>query len=200
MSKQKRQYGPTPELVNFAWTLLVSLSLYLQENPRSEMQQHMHIMRWLGNARKRHLFPKSLAAEIDWFIAEGKRRGPRAGLRAKAEYIWHTATGATRQQSDLRRLSFFINAVKRMGWQDRLVSDAEWLNIGKRNHSSPTVWLRKSELNNAFDVDESMNRPISLRLSQPWEGIKLIAEDCFLLAEPAIESKDDCHYVLTNRV
>lgn len=200
MTGQTRQKGPAPELVNFAWAMLVSLHMHLEGNQWSELQQHLHIMRWLANCRKRHLFPKSLAAEIDWFIAEGRRKGARAGLRAKAEYIWHTATGAKRQQSDLRRLSFFFDALKKMGWEDQLVSDAEWLNVEKTNTALPTVYLRKSELNNAFDAGENMTRPLSLRLSQPWEGIKLIAEDCFLLAEPAIESKDDCHYVLTNRV
>jgi hypothetical protein len=175
LTGQTHQEGPAPALVNFAWALLVSLHMHLQDNRCSELQQHLHIMSWLVKCRKRHLFPKSLAAEIDWFIAEGRRKGSRAGLRAKAEYIWHTATGAKRQQSDLRRLSFFFDALKKMGWEDQLVSDAEWLN------------------------GENMTRPLSLRLSQSWEGIKLIAEDCFLKAELVSESTDDCSYVLTKR-
>lgn len=199
MTGQTHQEGPAPALVNFAWALLVSLHMHLQDNRCSELQQHLHIMSWLVNCRKRHLFPKSLAAEIDWFIAEGRRKGVRAGLRAKAEYIWHTATGARRQQSDLRRLSFFFDALKKMGWEDQLVSDAEWLNVEKTNTALPTVYLRKSELNDAFDAGENMTRPLSLRLSQSWEGIKLIAEDCFLKAELVSESTDDCSYVLTKR-
>lgn len=199
MTGQTRQKGPAPELVNFAWAMLVSLHMHLQGNQWSELQQHLHIMRWLANCKKRHLFPKSLAAEIDWFIAEGRRKGARAGLRAKAEYIWHTARGDRRQQSDLRRLSFFFNAVKMMGWEDQLVSDAEWLNVEKNHTSHSTVYLRKSELNDAFDAGENMIRPLSLRLSQPWEGIKLIAEDCFLKAESVSESTDECSYVLTKR-
>lgn len=196
MTGQRIKRGPEPELVNFSWALLVSLHIHNQDNPSSDMQQHVHIMRWLSDAKKRHLFPKSLAPEIDWFIKKGRLKGWRAGLRAKAEYIWYTATGTTQQQSDLRRLTFFFDAVKTMGWQDKLVNDAEWLTPEKMTTAVPTVFLRKSELHAAFDNNENLIQPLTLCLNQPWEGLKLIAQDSSLDAEDIGEEADFFTYIL----
>lgn len=79
----------------------------------------MHIMKWLGNRLKHRLFTKSVAAEIDPFIAEGRCKGTCAGLLAKAEYIWHTGSGYTQRQSDLRRLKFERYGVARCTGQRR---------------------------------------------------------------------------------
>lgn len=196
MTEQRLKGDPQPELVNFSWALLVSLHIHIQDHPSSDIQQHVHIMRWLSNARKRHVFPKSLATEIDWFIKEGRRKGWRAGLRAKAEYIWHTATGTTQQQSDLRRLTFFFEAIQKMGWQDELVSDVEWLSHREMTTALPTVFLRKSELHGAFDNSESMIHPLTLRLNQPGEDLKLIARDSFFTVEVVQEDENFYTYIV----
>lgn len=51
-------------------------------------------MRWLANAQKRKVFPRSVAADILWLQAQGKLYGFRANLRGKVEYIYRASAGA----------------------------------------------------------------------------------------------------------
>ncbi|MEM6161795.1 DUF2913 family protein [Erwinia sp. P6884] len=169
-----------PDILNFSWSLLVALSLYEQNGKKSPLQQHMFIMRWLETALKKKLLPKSVAGELNWFIDEGRRLGFRAGLRAKAEYLWHTGTEDQDTLSDLSRFTHFFEAMKMLGWRDVLVTDQEWALLSATNASIPTVWLRNTALRSSFDLYGNMSAPLEIKLNKGFEGIFLLADDADL--------------------
>lgn len=170
----------SPDIRNFSWSLLIALALYEQSGKKSPLEQHIFMMRWLETAQKKKLMPKSVATELNWFIAEGRRLGYRAGLRTKAEYLWHTGTHAQESLSDRRRVTQFFEAMKMLGWRDMLVTDREWDLLTATYSSTPTVWLRNSALHNSFDTDENMTTPIEIKLNKIFEGVFLLAEDASL--------------------
>ena len=169
-----------PETLNFSWALLVALRLAHQVSYKSPLEEHIFIMRWLETAHKRKIFPKSVARELCWFIGEGRRLGHRAGLRAKAEYIWHTGTNDLSQQSDLRRITKFFEAFRMLGWKNRLVADAEWENLKNTPLQMPTIYVRKSDLHSSFDINEKMVSCLQIKLNKEFAGVALLARDASL--------------------
>lgn len=173
-----------PVIRDFAWALLVSVRLFHQDRLRSRMQEHIFIMQWLEQAKRRKIFPVSALREINWFITEGKRLNYRAGLREKAEYIWVTSTSSLSMQSDLRKITWFFDAMKMLGWHDVLVSDNQWAAMVPKDSALPTVYLRKSELHQGFDFSEALKKPLTVRMSRDFEGIPLLAKDAKIAAAP----------------
>ncbi len=122
MSTPAYQKRPAAELAHLAWCLLVALRMEVHDGrAASDLQQHMFIMRWLANAQKRKLFPRSVAADILWLQTQGKLYGFRANLRGKVDYIYRSSTGALTSQNDLFRFTYAVETLKNMGWDDHLV-------------------------------------------------------------------------------
>lgn len=68
------QTRPTSELAHLAWCLLTSVRLAQKEGKaQSSLEQHVFVMQWLLTAQKRKLFPKSVAPDIMWLLAQGKK-------------------------------------------------------------------------------------------------------------------------------
>lgn len=141
-------------------------------------------MCWLEKALKRKTFPREIASELRWFIAEGHRLGFRAGLRAKAEYIWYSGTGDPVHLSDLRKVTNFFEAIKMLGWRDVLVNEADWHSLKPHHCSSPTVYMLKSALLKSFDASERMISPVEIKLNNHFEGIYMLAPDARLNLKP----------------
>jgi len=93
---------------------------------QSSLQQHLFVMQWLLTAQKRKLFPKSVAPDIMWLLAQGKKYGLGANLLTKVEYIYRSSAGELAEQSDLFRFTYFVETLKTMGWLDFMVSRKEW--------------------------------------------------------------------------
>ncbi|HHQ4088187.1 TPA: DUF2913 family protein, partial [Citrobacter freundii] len=63
------------ELETFTWSALVAIGIAIMDNRiYSKMSEHIFIMNWLAIAKKRKLFPKSIANELQWLIDEGKKK------------------------------------------------------------------------------------------------------------------------------
>ncbi len=171
-----------PAVKDFAWALLVAVNLFHQKGRCSVLEEHIFIMRWLEQAKRKKIFPVSIAPEIAFFLREGKRLHYRAGLRAKAEYIWKTCTADMEGQSDLRKVTSFFEAMQMLGWHDVLVPDSEWDRMTPKGVQVTTVYLRKSALRLGFDLNEMMLHPLTVRLSCEFPGLLLLAEDARLTA------------------
>ncbi|HBI08030.1 DUF2913 family protein [Erwinia persicina] len=174
---------------DFSWALLVAVRLFHQNGQRSLLEEHIFIMRWLEQAKRKKIFPVSVAPEIDFFLKEGKRLHYRAGLRAKAEYIWNTCTGKKEALSDLRRVTSFFEAMQMVGWRDVLVPDSEWDSMTPKGLTYPAVYLRKSALHQGFDLNENMLYPMTIRLSAAFPGLMLLAEDARLSATGFVDDR-----------
>lgn len=110
------QTRPTSELAHLAWCLLTSVRLAQKEGKaQSSLEQHVFVMQWLLTAQKRKLFPKSVAPDIMWLLAQGKKYGFGANLLKKVEYIYRSSAGELAAQSDLFRFTYFVETLKTMG-------------------------------------------------------------------------------------
>lgn len=172
---------PGTELAHLAWCILVAIKIARREGKAlTALQTHMFIMQWLSNAQKRKVFPKSLAPDILWLLDQGKRYGPAARLYSKTEYIWLASSGELSNQSTLFRFTCMIDALRAMGWQDYLLSDAEWQSGWKSGTSSPTVYIQKSSLHNSFTESGKLVKPLEIRLTGVSDGIYPLLEQCRL--------------------
>lgn len=181
MATPAYQQRLTAELAHLAWCLLVALRLEQHDGrATSAVQQHLFIMRWLANAQKRKLFPRSVAADILWLQAQGKLYGFRANLRSKVDYIYRSSSGTLASQSDLFRFTYTVEALKSMGWDDHLVSDQEWNTAQAGSAQISALYTRKQALASCFDDKQMLIRPLILRLTGDISGVPALFAQCAL--------------------
>ncbi|MBB1585076.1 DUF2913 family protein [Serratia sp. OS31] len=181
MTTPAYQKRPTAELAHLAWCLLVALCIEVNDGrSASGLQQHVFIMRWLANAQKRKLFPRTVAADILWLQAQGKLYGFRANLRGKVEYIYRSSAGALTSQSDLFRFTYAVETLKNMGWDDNLVSDVEWKTAQAGSMLVSAVFTRKTALKTCFDDRQMLIQPLILRMTGDVSGVSALFAQCAL--------------------
>lgn len=175
---------PDTELAHLAWCILVAISLARHEGKAlSQLQTHMFIMQWLSTAQKRKLFPKSLAKDIIWLQEQGKRYGQAARLYSKVEYIWLASSGELASQSPLFRFTCMIDTLRTMGWQDYLLSDADWQHGWKSSQEAPALYTQKSRLHDSFTETGELIVPLEIRLTGDHKGLFPLLEQCRLVAD-----------------
>lgn len=172
---------PDTELAHLAWCILVAIKIARREGKAlTALQTHIFIMQWLSNAQKRKVFPKLLAPDILWLLDQGKRYGPAARLFSKVEYIWLASSGELSSQSVLFRFTCMIDTLRTMGWQDYLLSDAEWQSGWKSGASTPAVYTQKNSLHHSFTESGKLVKPLEIRLTGDSDGIYPLLEQCRL--------------------
>lgn len=172
---------PDTELAHLAWCILVAIKIArLEGKAQTTLQTHIFLMQWLSSAQKRKVFPKSLAPDILWLLDQGKRYGPAARLFSKVEYIWLASSGELSNQSVLFRFTCMIDTLRTMGWQDYLLSDAEWQSGWKSGMASPAVYTQKSSLHDSFTESGKLVKPLEIRLTGDSDRIYPLLEQCKL--------------------
>lgn len=175
---------PTEDLAHLAWCAMVAVSLARQEGKVvSSLQTHMFIMQWLSTAQKRKVFPRSLAQDILWLQAQGKRHGPAARLYSKLEYVWLASAGELASQSTLFRFTYMIDTLRTLGWQDHLLSEDDWRAGWKTGAETPAVYTRKSLLHISFTQAGKLQAPLEIRLSGNVSDIYPLLEQAHLQVE-----------------
>ncbi|NTZ41013.1 DUF2913 family protein [Enterobacter sp. JMULE2] len=175
---------PDTELAHLAWCIIVAVKLARKERKSlTSLQTHMFIMQWLATAQKRKLFPKSLASDIIWLQEQGRLYGPSARLFSKVEYIWLASSGELASQSTLFRFTCMIDTLRTMGWQDHLLSDAEWQDGWKSGTEVSAVYTQKSQLHCSFTETGELIHPLEVRVSGVPDGIFPLLEQCRLTME-----------------
>ena len=175
---------PDTELAHLAWCILMAVNLArLEGRAQSPLHMHMFIMQWLASAQKRKIFPKSLAQDIIWLQEQGKIYGPAARLFSKVEYIWLASSGELMSQSVLFRFTCMIDTLRTMGWQDCLLSDAEWESGWKISADVPAVYTQKSRLHSSFTHSGELTEPLEIRLTGDTRGLPPLLAQCRLTAE-----------------
>lgn len=178
------QTRPTSELANLAWCILVAVRLAQQDGKaQSDLQQHLFIMRWLTTAQKQKRFPKNIAPDINWLLAQGKRYGFAANLVRKVEYIYRSSAGELAVQSTLFRFTYFIETLKTMGWLDFLLSPKDWAAHWKASETASAVYTPKAELHPSFDERGTLLKPLQIRFTGDISGVFALLEQCHLSIE-----------------
>ncbi|MGL4725378.1 MAG: DUF2913 family protein, partial [Scandinavium sp.] len=101
-------------------------------------------------------FPKTVAPDIESLLALGRKKGPAANLQQRMEYLHESCSSPVKQQSDLFRLTYAIEALKAAGWQNISLPDGEWHAdklIEEFGEKDSVMLIKKSALIQAFSDD-----------------------------------------------
>ena len=155
----------TEELAHFSWCMMVAVSIARQDGKiASGLQEHMFIMKWLVNAQKRKLFPKTLSQSILWLQREGKSHGPTANLYKQVESIWLSNSKYPSKTNDLLRFANAFSELQKTGWVGYVLTDEEWINEAKTNEIDNIIYIHKNSLHESFNQDGQFIKNLELKL------------------------------------
>ncbi|VXC73344.1 conserved hypothetical protein [Enterobacterales bacterium 8AC] len=84
------------------------------------------------------------------------------------------------QQSDLFRLTYFLETLKAMGWQNELVTQEEWTQGFSAYASTSTVYAAKALLERNYNEAGHLLMPMPLRFAGDISGIPALLKQCHL--------------------
>lgn len=153
---------------HLAWCGLVALHLARKcGTVSSPAQENLFLCRWLATAEKKRLFRRELANDIRWLLKEGRKKGLRADLPGKLEYLWRASTGSLLAQNDLFRLQHVMHAITLTGINYGVLTETEW----EGRHAiriSPKVaglFIRRADLDNGFNEYGIQIAPLAVRIT-----------------------------------
>ncbi|HAT6805133.1 TPA: DUF2913 family protein [Citrobacter freundii] len=81
----------------------------------------------------------------------------------RLEYLYESCFSPIRQQSDLSRLTYAIEALKSRGWLNAVVSDDEWTipALSEEHAGVAALLVRKSELTLNFTDEGLLLKPVT---------------------------------------
>ena len=113
----------TAPLAHLAFCALVALAFARRDGVAgTPCADNLFLVRWLVIAQKQKRFPKSVAVDIAWLLARGRKHGPAGRLVQHLEYLWRSCSGDLKAQSDLFRLTWATEALKDRGWDSVVLS------------------------------------------------------------------------------
>ncbi|TNL06722.1 hypothetical protein CYD30_19635 [Kosakonia cowanii] len=151
------------DLAHLSWCALVSLHIARQEGKAlSPLTTHTFLLSWLASAQKQRRFPRSVALDIDSLLRLGRSKSAAANLLQRLEYLYESCSGPVRQQSELFRLTFAIEALKSRGWLNAVVTDKEWATpaLLEEYANVPALLVRRSELTLNFSEEGVLLNPV----------------------------------------
>ncbi|QCP62386.1 DUF2913 family protein [Pantoea sp. SO10] len=153
---------------HLAWCGLVALNIArLDGIVSSSAQENLFLCRWLATAEKKRLFRRELASDIQWLLKEGRKKGLRADLPGKMEYLWRASHGDLLDQNDLYRLQHIMHAIKLTGINYGVLTEKEWAgkHAVKLSETVSGVYLRRADINSGFDEDGNQKKPVAIRIT-----------------------------------
>ncbi|WP_288626352.1 DUF2913 family protein [uncultured Citrobacter sp.] len=174
VSKSRHHYQD--ELEAFTWSALVAIGIALQDHKiHSKMSEHIFIMHWLAIAKKRKLFSRSVANELQWLIDEGKKKSINAQLKFKIEYLYATSSGDVTMQNDYFKFTHTIEMLRNNGWQNFLLTPEKWrglhdkIKVRKGNF----IFMDDTRLQECFGAQGEIVKPFCIRVYGDVEFAKL---------------------------
>ncbi|WP_265095133.1 DUF2913 family protein [Citrobacter werkmanii] len=174
MSKSRHHYQD--ELEAFTWSALVAIGIALQDHKiHSKMSEHIFIMHWLAIAKKRKLFSRSVANELQWLIDEGKKKSINAQLKFKIEYLYATSSGDVTMQNDYFKFTHTIEILRNNGWQNFLLTPEKWRNLHDKIkvRKGNFIFMDDTRLQECFGAQGEIVKPFCIRVYGDVEFAKL---------------------------
>lgn len=167
----EKKSSPPPDatltdLSHLAFCALAALGLARQDGLAGTLYaETLFLIRWLTTAQKQKRFPKSVAVDISWLLARGRKYGPTARLRQHLESLWRSSSGNLAEQSDLFRLTYVTESLKARGWENWVLSTAEWVQPPEGIVTADNGFLvEKLALQRGFDSDGRQTAPVAFRI------------------------------------
>lgn len=174
VSKSRHHYQD--ELEAFTWSALVAIGIALQDHKiHSKMSEHIFIMHWLAIAKKRKLFSRSVANELQWLIDEGKKKSINAQLKFKIEYLYATSSGVVTMQNDYFKFTHTIEMLRNNGWQNFLLTPEKWRDLHDKIkvRKGNFIFMDDTRLQECFGAQGEIVKPFCIRVYGDVEFAKL---------------------------
>lgn len=174
VSKSRHHYQD--ELEAFTWSALVAIGIAIQDHKiHSKMSEHIFIMHWLAIAKKRKLFSRSVANELQWLIDEGKKKNINAQLKFKIEYLYATSSGDVTMQNDYFKFTHTIEILRNNGWQNFLLTPEKWRNLHDKIkvRKGNFIFMDNTRLQECFGAQGEIVKPFCIRVYGDVEFAKL---------------------------
>lgn len=174
VSKSRHHYQD--ELEAFTWSALVAIGIALQDHKiHSKMSEHIFIMHWLAIAKKRKLFSRSVANELQWLIDEGKKKSINAQLKFKIEYLYATSSGDVTMQNDYFKFTHTIEMLRNNGWQNFLLTPEKWRDLHDKIkvRKDNFIFMDDTRLQECFGAQGEIVKPFCIRVYGDVEFAKL---------------------------
>lgn len=174
VSKSRHHYQD--ELEAFTWSALVAIGIALQDHKiHSKMSEHIFIMHWLAIAKKRKLFSRSVANELQWLIDEGKKKSINAQLKFKIEYLYATSSSDVTMQNDYFKFTHTIEMLRNNGWQNFLLTPEKWRNLHDKIkvRKGNFIFMDDTRLQECFGAQGEIVKPFCIRVYGDVEFAKL---------------------------
>lgn len=167
-------------LESFSWSALVAIKMAWRDGRIiSELSEHLFIMSWLATARKRKNFPRTVSAEMDWLINDGRLKGHHAGLRIKLEYIYSTCQKDISGQAAYCRFTRVMEILKNAGWKGYLLTPAKWKILKHETFGDEEnlIFMDESAVKISFDLNVRLTGALKLRVCGDIKMAAKIFED-----------------------
>lgn len=184
---------------HLAWCAMVALHTARKfEGICGDAQESLFLTRWLSDARKKKLFHRSAAKDLNWLLLQGRLLGPRARLSDKIAWLWFSCSGSLEQQSDMFCFTLALKKAGEQGWKHRQLSATEW--SGRRasrlNVSQNGIYILNTSLDSAFADGGRQVNPLLARITGDCASLdKLFRHYGWQLEKTPDETPG--HYLLT---
>ncbi|AMH13480.1 MULTISPECIES: DUF2913 family protein [Citrobacter] len=155
------------ELETFTWSALVAVGIAIQDQKvYSKISEHLFIMNWLAIAKKRKIFSKTIANELQWLIEEGKRKSINAQLKFKIEYLYATSSGDVTMQSYYFKFTHVIENLRNNGWKSFLLTPGKWRDLSEdvKVRKGNFIFMDDTRLQECFGTQGEILKPFCLRV------------------------------------
>ncbi|RBO13681.1 MULTISPECIES: DUF2913 family protein [Pantoea] len=142
------------DIAHFAWCGLIALGLARSDGVvKSTIQENIFLCRWLAAARKKRLFCRELAEDINWLLNEGQTQGERANLSGKLAYLWRANRGNLLEEDDLFRIRHALHAMSLTGIRSGILNDQQWHSCIKTGTKTSVFFIKETDLAECFGED-----------------------------------------------
>ncbi|ASG86848.1 DUF2913 family protein [Salmonella enterica] len=152
---------------NFTWCALIALKFASIDNKiHSSFSEYIFIINWLTVAKKRRLFSKLVAQEIDWLLMEGRNKGVNANLKFKIEYLRSVCHKSPSSQSVLFRFTHTFETLKSLGWESYFIPAGKWKMLLNTEINTPGnfIYISEQKVRECFGKNGALLCQLKLRV------------------------------------
>ncbi|EAB3661034.1 DUF2913 family protein [Salmonella enterica subsp. enterica serovar Javiana] len=173
-------------LENFTWCALVALKIARIDNRiHSSFSEHIFIFNWLVVAKKRKLFSKLVAQDIDWLLMEGRSKGVNANLKFKIEYLRSVCCKKLVSQSVLFRFTRAFENLKLIGWEGYFIALGKWNALLNAEINTPGnfIYISEQKVRECFGKNGALLCQLKLRVCGDVQTAEQVFNDNGLILD-----------------
>ncbi|EAP5231495.1 DUF2913 family protein, partial [Salmonella enterica] len=147
--------------------------------------EHIFIFNWLVVAKKRKLFSKLVAQDIDWLLMEGRSKGVNANLKFKIEYLRSVCCKQLVSQSVLFRFTRAFENLKLIGWESYFIALGKWNALLNAEINTPGnfIYISEQKVRECFGKNGALLCQLKLRVCGDVQTAEQVFNDNGLILD-----------------